>query len=152
MKKLCAVRHASYNFETGHLNDYGKREAIVLANSLASALGVVQATIVSSDIIRARETADFIAEKFGAPVATHRFLSLDENSRERAMFKLSKLVKMYEKEGAEDLIFVTHEMQATFLPGYFAKERFGLDWDDPTIDKGTGWIIDCENKTLKLVP
>lgn len=150
MKHLCIVRHGSYNFLDGHLAPEGKDEAFALGAALRKTLGLVQPIIVSSDSIRSMETAGLIAERFGATVSTQRFLS--DEIRPSEMAKVYNLVRHYERQNVANLIFVTHELQATFFPPYFADQVFGLSWEQRPVREGTGWIIDCEAKTLKRIP
>jgi broad specificity phosphatase PhoE len=83
MTKLLFVRHGETDWNAsgrlqGHtdrpLNDYGRRQARELADRLADD-GV--AAIYSSDLVRAKETAEIVGGRLGLPVVT------DPDLRER---------------------------------------------------------------------
>ena len=83
MTTLLLVRHGETDWNAegrlqGHtdrsLNDYGRRQAAVLAEELA---GREIAAIYASDLARARETAEIVAARLGLPVA------LDVDLREK---------------------------------------------------------------------
>jgi len=80
---LLLVRHGETDWNAegrlqGHtdrpLNDYGRRQARTLADRLA---GEDIAAVYASDLARARETAEIVAERLGLPVVT------DPDLRER---------------------------------------------------------------------
>ena len=83
MTTLLLVRHGETDWNAegrlqGHtdrpLNDYGRRQAAVLAEELAAR---EIAAIYASDLARARETAEIVAARFDLPVA------LDVDLREK---------------------------------------------------------------------
>ncbi len=154
MKHLCAVRHGSYDIDSGHLSQYGIDNIEELAEVLYKEFGrsSTPPVIISSDFLRSIETAQIIAKKFGVvAVRPHRFLSCEAPAGPAGIERVYRLVKHYEKQGVENLILSTHEMQATFLPAFFADEEFGLEWEDPKVDMNMGWIIDCEAKTFRYI-
>lgn len=154
MKKLLVVRHCNYD-SNDHLNEYGKEQAKELAEALYKQIGngPPLPIILSSDVTRALETARIIAKKFGTTITmTHRVLACSGISRQSEIGKVYRLVKYHEELGVENLILVTHEMQATFLPAYFGEKDFGLNWKNPKVEMATGWVIDCEKKTLRMLP
>ena len=74
MTELLLVRHGETDWNAegrlqGHtdrpLNEYGRRQARRLADELA---GEELAAIYSSDLLRARETAEILGERLGLPV------------------------------------------------------------------------------------
>jgi|SRR5581483_8635968 len=84
MTELLLVRHGETDWNAdgrlqGHtdrpLSDYGRRQARQLAEELAA--GAQLDAIYASDLVRARETAEIVAERLGLPV------DLDPDLREK---------------------------------------------------------------------
>ena len=134
MTTLLLVRHGETDWNAegrlqGHtdrpLNDYGRRQAAVLAEELA---GREIGAIYASDLARARETAEIVAARIGLPVALDVGLreknwgsweGLTPSERDRVEYEgetteshrsrvLHAVHRIAERHPGEEVVVVTH--------------------------------------------
>lgn len=156
MKRLYAVRHGHYDDDTKELSEFGIEQVKQLAESLFQSWPEMKSeilpVILSSELPRALASANIIAEKFHTTVATVAGLAIGDSMgyAERTYNLVNHCIRR--EPEVETLILVSHEPHITKLPSLFAKEQFGLDWHEKAIQTATGWMIDCEFKTIKYLP
>ena len=108
MTTLLLVRHGETDWNAegklqGHtdrpLNDYGRRQARALAERLA---GEEIEAVYSSDLSRARETAEILGEQLGLPVAVDSDLREKNWGNWEGLTAGERLRVEYEGESSED--------------------------------------------------
>jgi phosphohistidine phosphatase len=143
--KLLLVRHAhavdlgfdgvSRDFDR-YLSPKGLRQATALAGAL-KARGVVPSSVVTSPLVRAKQTAEPIA----ALLATNVHLMVDCEYLSTEGFRPKKLSKFVEDLGGDLVVLVGHQPD---LGAYFGSLLSPEQCPIP-MAKGGAALIDCPN-------
>ena len=163
IKNLVIVRHGlCTDFdEKGHflqepaLNLEGTERVRKLAELLVSFIGTKIPFILSSSALRARQSAEIIAQRFGTTFDASDFLwtgsggkvlGLDEHF-EAAL----KVVESAESQ-VETLVLVAHQECVQWFPEFWGKKIGAVrNWANSEISCATAWFIDCVAKTMKHI-
>ena len=171
MTELLLVRHGETDWNAegrlqGHtdrpLNEYGRRQARGLADELA---GEELDAIYSSDLARARETAEIVGERLGLPVVLdpdlrekswgswegltpaerHEIELVGESTEEHAARTLRALRRIAERHPGGRVLVVTHGGSLRRVQ----VEALGLAL--PVVENCGRWLCACENGSLRAL-
>ena len=171
MTELLLVRHGETDWNAegrlqGHtdrpLNEYGRRQARGLADELADE---ELDAIYSSDLARARETAEIVGERLGLPVVLDPDLRekswgswegltpaerqeielVGESTEEHAARTLRALRRIAERHPGGRVLVVTHGGSLRRVQ----VEALGLAL--PVVENCGRWLCACENGSLRAL-
>ena len=171
MTELLLVRHGETDWNAegrlqGHtdrpLNEYGRRQARTLADELA---GEDLDAIYSSDLARARETAEIVGARLGLPVVLECDLReknwgnwegltpderlgielIGESTEEHAARTLGALRRIAERHPGGRVLVVTHGGSLRRVQ----VEALGLAL--PVVENCGRWLCACENGSLRAL-
>ena len=112
MQKIFLVRHGSYDYNTGQLNEVGREQSRQALCELV-ALGAGNVTLIlSSDAPRALETSEIIAEGLSAQVAPSkrmRLSALDPSAVQSLDSCISRCLQETGMTSQKQLVVVAHE-------------------------------------------
>lgn len=145
MKKLIVVRHGSYG-DNWCLNEHGQMEINKLAQFLKSHMHEESVLILTSNMVRASQSAKILGDILNAPTKEDRILFSDSWHPENISAVL-ELVNSLQQE-TDILILVTHFEHVVKFPPFFAKQKFGIDFRCNGIEKGEALVFDCEQRTI----
>lgn len=147
LKLFVVVRHGDYDRATGSLTQTGRNQMA----RISQALGILwlqadSATMICSTISRASESAQIVADGLdgNGMVFVHPHDALADTSEHPAMGEVYELV---EQQHTDLLVMVAHYGQARWLPPYFFRQKFGLDFANKELGTGEAWLIDVEAQT-----
>lgn len=147
MDTLIIARHGHDNGR--YLSETGQAQISRLCDRLLPDMNG-SVLVLSSTTDRARESAEIIAKAFSAEIELHKVL-WSEN--DHPMDLDGALAVIREREPRADVIVVvTHYEYVVDLPAHYAtKVLGGSNFPRKLIDKGQAWVIDCDEKTIKIV-
>jgi phosphohistidine phosphatase SixA len=146
MKKIIIARHGDY-ISSGdqRLSDHGISQIEVLGNKLLPHIKG-ETLILTSDSLRACQSAKILAAIFNAPIVEYGILRADNRIR----MNLQRAWLLINERGrdVDVLVLVTHFEYTESLPQLIEEKLFGTStFPYAEVGKGGAWIIDCEMKT-----
>lgn len=133
-----AVPHGTTDDELRELTPHGRIQAAALAAALA-ARGVTAGAVVSSPLVRARQTAEALAERFtDGRVTETPYLSIDK-------FKKRRLTAFAAVQGQETVVLVGHQPSL----GEYAAWLLGAEKTAVPFEKAGAALIRFERSAAK---
>lgn len=122
-----------------------------LSEQLRSHIDQARVLILSSTIIRARQSAEILGTAFGVEIEEADVLR-SEDPLLKNLPEVHKLIQSREDD-ADVIILVTHFEYATYFPGYFSRNALEIEarWYPIEVEMSEAVIIDCTTKTRKLI-
>ena len=151
MKHLFLARHGDYNNEVygSPLTENGRQQIQRLAQTLKSIINPKSAHLVSSDRLRACQSAEILAQELGLPKDFPKLEYLLGECRD----DLDNFIKLMDSRPEDALLAVGHLELTMDFPKYYAMERQGKDClASFGIDKGKCLHMDLERQTYRVLP
>ena len=112
MQEIFLVRHGSYDYNTGRLNEVGREQSQQALRELVALGAGNVALVLSSDAPRALETSEIIAEGLGAQVVPSKRMqlsALDPSAVQSLDACISLCLWEWGVPSSEQLVVVAHE-------------------------------------------
>ena len=146
MKNLIIARHGLCA-EDGNLDVSGRSQIVGLSIKLEQILTGGVICVLSSTVARAVQSARIISWSFGVEEAEEYELLV---SPPVDLESVCRLVGQFEGF-CTHLIIVTHSEYARDLPAYFGRVALGVNFESHALLPGQAWVIDCEEKTIRMI-
>ena len=149
LKVLIVVRHADYDYSSGHITNFGRENMDSLGLMLRKALGAQKSIrMLSSTAPRAIDTSDVLARNLELDgYIQEEVLWSDEDHRARYRQVVS-LVEQH-ADGVDVLIVVTHLEHGEHLPAYYWKK--GMTGSIRALSKGEAAVLDFVNNRASIM-
>lgn len=146
MKNLIIARHGLCA-EDGNLDVCGKSQIVKLSIKLELVLTGGVVCVLSSTVDRAVQSARIISWSFGVAEAEAYEILVSPPVDLGAVYRLVSQFKGL----CTHLIIVTHSEYTKDLPAYFGRVALGVSFESHPLQPGQAWVIDCEEKTIRMI-
>lgn len=151
MEQLIVARHGEYGRDGG-LNSIGRNQIVKLTGNIEFNIlnEKGRKVILTSTAKRAMESAEIISRLLGIPVQEHEILQSGGPYDEDFPGTLELINSL--TDDFDTIILMTHYEYVEGFPSFFSRESLGVPIHSRVINKGHAWIINCDDKTIKLIP
>lgn len=151
MRKLILVRHGSYLFQEGHLDESGFDKMTLLGRQLREMTQGLDVLLLASPAPWAFESALLLSHA----LETHAWQEAVLNYGGFAQLDQPKILELVRTEACETsdvVVLVTHLQHICGFPCFFTKEVWGTAVPQPEeIRYGEALEIDCEARVFKHI-
>ncbi len=151
MKTLIFVRHGEYDYNY-RLTEAGRHKLRALAEALKPEIeGRGEVLVLASTAPRAADSADVICEVLAVSRRENHEVLWEDDSHFREIDEDLNLVRSRADDA--DVVIVVGHLPHQYLLTAYARVALGARFnpDLPDTGKGEGQILDCVEKTLKVL-
>lgn len=148
VRQLFIVRHGAFNDRDGNLNHDGISQIEALAQKIKALLAEGGIRMLSSNAIRAKQSAAILEPVLGVSPTFHDILRIPPRE---GMVKVVQLIESIDPP-APIVVVVTHLDFAEPLPVCWGEMKLdGTVFVEQFLSKGAAWYIDCMARTCVMI-
>lgn len=149
MRYLTFVRHGDYK-QSGSLTKSGREKIIDLSQRLKDKIAVESVLIVTSDAIRALETAEILSLNLQISIQVSNIFFSNNRFNQTDIFPvLNKIIDL--SKSVDMLIIVTHDEIARLLPSAYGTRILSVKFPIQSLSTGDALMIDCKLNTQTII-